>query len=106
MITKYSSPMIKSEARRSTALLYSRPRSSILGEYGDLMMVMIFCFTVYALFLYFVLPTVSSSRYARASAELSYHWRNVWYFVEYQFYTAFLPAAKSLLQDLLVLLPR
>ena len=106
MITKYNSPRVKVETRKSNALLNSYYRTSIFGDNGGLMLIMLFCFLVYGLLFYYMLPSGASYRYARVSAELSYYWGNSWHFIEYQFYSTYLPALKSLLQDLLVLLPR
>ncbi len=99
--------MVKVATRKSsTALLNSYYRTNMFGEHGGLLVIMLFCFLVYGLLLYYVLPSGASSRYVRVSAELSYYWHNSWHFIEYQFYTTYLPVLKSLLQDLLVWLPR
>lgn len=99
--------MVKVATRKSSAaLLNSYYRTNIFGENGGLLVIMLFCFLVYGLLLYYVLPSGASSRYARVSAELSYYWHSSWYFIEYQITTTYLPALKSHLQDLLMLLPR
>ena len=105
MLNKYDSPIVKVEARKIHEL-YSGHRTSLFGEQGDLAMIMLGSFLAYLLFLYYVMPNVAPQQYARAGAELSYHWRNLWYSFEYQYYTEYLPLGKSLLQDLMGLLPR
>jgi hypothetical protein len=80
--------------------------TSLFGDQGDLMMIMLGCFLAFGLFIYYVMPSGTSHQYARVGAELNYHWSNLWYSFEYQFYTTYYPFVESLWQDLMVLLPR
>lgn len=38
---------------------------------------LLFCFALYGLFIYYILPTSANSR--QAANELSYYWQSTWY---------------------------
>jgi len=77
-----------------------------LGAHGDLVLIMLCCILAYTLLLYYLLPSIAPSQYARVVAELSYYWRGVWHSVEYEFYTSYLPMIDALWQELMAFLPR
>jgi hypothetical protein len=103
MLNKFDSPIVQTDTRKVHTL--TRRQTSILGEHRELMLIMMGCFLTYALFLYYVMPTVPAYRYNRVLAELAYYWRPVWDSFEYKFYTAVLPTVVSFTQELWALLP-
>lgn len=105
MLNKYDSPIVKVETRKFHSIQYSR-RSTTLGDYGDIVGLMLFCLTAYSLFLYWMMPDTAVHQYERVAAEMSYHWRYAWHAFEYQWYTAYLPYLNSLLQNMIELWPR
>jgi len=105
MLNKFDSPIVKVETRKFHSIHYGR-RSSLFGEFGGTVGIMLFCLTAYSLFLYYMMPETASHQYDRSAAELSYHWRQAWYAFEYQWYTAYLPYLQSLLPNLIERWPR
>lgn len=98
MSSKNNSPIIYGNTRTLKSIHpgYRRRSSS---EHGDVFLLLFLSFLAYALFIYFCMPSLSSSQYTRAYNELAFQWQAVFDGLEYRYYTSFLPYIHSLLQE-------
>lgn len=88
MVSKQS-PIVHVQAQAMNRS-YPRHPSRLRGEYGDVILILLFCFAMYGLFLYYFVPVAASVRYQRAVSELGYHWQAVWQSLRYSLAHLFL----------------
>lgn len=84
MVSSKQSPVVQVAAVRDTRR-YLRYQSASLFAYKDVLFMLFFCFALYALFIYYILPTTAPVTYHRAVNQLSYHWQATWYSMCYTF---------------------
>jgi hypothetical protein len=66
------SPIVRKYAHEANRE-YPRYQSASRFEYGDIILILLFCFAVYSLFLYYLMPTTAFINSRRAVAELAYN---------------------------------
>jgi hypothetical protein len=87
MVSSKQSPIVHVQAER-TYRTYPRYASASSFGYGDVMLLLTFCFALYGLFLYYFLPSATSLSYQRTMAELSYQWQVAWQSMRYSLHQA------------------
>lgn len=75
MVSSKQSPIVQVGAVHDTQR-YLRYHSASSFEYKDVLLMLLFCFALYGLFIYYILPT--SASYRQAANELSYYWQSSW----------------------------
>ena len=78
MVSSKQSPIVHVGTVRDTRQ-YLRYHSVSLFEYKDVLLILLFCFALYGLFIYYILPTAGPAGYRQAVNELSYNWQGTWY---------------------------
>lgn len=81
MVSKQS-PIVHVQAYEANRM-YPRRQHAPRFEYGDILLMLLICFVMYGLFLYYFLPTAAPASYQRAIAELGYHWQAAWQSIQY-----------------------
>jgi hypothetical protein len=74
MVSSKQSPIVHVQAARENGA-YARYQHKSSFEYTDVVLIMIGCFVLYGLFIYYFLPTAAPASYQRALLELNYQWQ-------------------------------
>ena len=82
MVSSKQSPIVQGGAAHDMRR-YLRYQSASVFEYKDVLIMLLFCFALYGLFIYYILPT--STNYRQAANELSYYWQSTWYGMHHTF---------------------
>jgi len=76
MVNKQS-PIVHVQTQQMNRM-YPRHQSGSRSEYGDVVLILLFCFVMYGLFLYYFVPAAAPASYQRVASELGYQWQAAW----------------------------